>query len=198
MGARSPRFGASGLDYATAPSITHDDDRPVINEGLRSVIAIPVVVGGQSPAIMYAALRQSTPIRGRTLDMLAGAGDRFATEFTIRDEVDRRVEWIDTPVDGGHAPTTTELIEGVREVHTELRALMRTAPDSAVATSLLALADTLVGLSCVDLPATEITSAGREIDVLTHVGLGCTNAMVAQRLSIKLETVKRYLRGAMG
>jgi hypothetical protein len=53
-------------DYATAQTITHDYDRTVINEGLRSIIAVPVVVDGGPRAIMYAALRQCTPIGGST------------------------------------------------------------------------------------------------------------------------------------
>ncbi|MGV7813204.1 response regulator transcription factor, partial [Mycobacterium kansasii] len=36
----------------------------------------------------------------------------------------------------------------------------------------------------------------RELDALAHVALGCTNAEVAQRLSISAETVKAYLRSA--
>lgn len=185
-------------DYATARTITHDYDRPVINEGLRSIIAVPVVVGGGARAIIYAAFRQSTPIGGRILDMLGRAGDRLAAEINIRDEVDRRVALIDTLVEGGQAPATSALIEGIREIHTELRGLTRTTPDSALATSLHALADKLAGLSRGDAPATDVTLSGREVDVLTYIALGCTNAAVAQRLSIKPETVKHYLRGAMG
>ena len=186
-------------DYATAQTITHDYDRPVINEGLRSIIAVPVVVGGAARAIMYAALRQATPSGGRILDILTRAGDRLATEIKIRDEVDRRVELIDTLVDGGQAPTATALTEGIREIHSDLRALMRTAPDSALATTLHGLADKLAVLSRGgDLPATDIALSGREVDVLAYVAHGCTNAAVAQRLSIKPETVKHYLREAMG
>ncbi|TQC39209.1 helix-turn-helix transcriptional regulator [Rhodococcus sp. WS4] len=185
-------------NYATAQTITHDHDRPVINEGLRSVIAVPVVVGGGPRAIINAALRQSAPLGGRLLDMPSRAGNRLAAEITIRDEVDRRVELIDTLVDGRQALTTTALIENIREIHTELRALLRTAPDSTLATSVHSLADKLAGLFRGDLPTTEVALSGREIDVLTYVALGCTNYEVAQRLSIKPETVKHYLRGAMG
>ncbi|MEU2006503.1 GAF domain-containing protein [Rhodococcus sp. NPDC019627] len=85
----SPRLGLGGRamtqlrpqwveDYASAQTITHDYDRPVINEGLRTIIAVPVVVGGQSRAILYAALRQSTPVGDRLFDMLSRAGDRLA------------------------------------------------------------------------------------------------------------------------
>jgi DNA-binding CsgD family transcriptional regulator len=37
----------------------------------------------------------------------------------------------------------------------------------------------------------------REIDVLSHVALGCTNSEAAQRLSVDTETVKSNLRSAM-
>ena len=36
----------------------------------------------------------------------------------------------------------------------------------------------------------------RELDVLAEIALGCTNAEAAQRLSLKAETVKSYLRSA--
>jgi DNA-binding CsgD family transcriptional regulator len=38
--------------------------------------------------------------------------------------------------------------------------------------------------------------SARELDVLAHVALGCTNAEAAKRLSLKPETVKSYLRSA--
>ncbi|PRC62179.1 helix-turn-helix transcriptional regulator, partial [Mycobacterium sp. ITM-2017-0098] len=36
----------------------------------------------------------------------------------------------------------------------------------------------------------------RELDVLVQVALGCTNVEAGQRLSLKPETVKSYLRSA--
>ena len=36
----------------------------------------------------------------------------------------------------------------------------------------------------------------RELDVLSQVALGCTNAEAAARLSLSVETVKAYLRNA--
>jgi len=39
--------------------------------------------------------------------------------------------------------------------------------------------------------------APRELDVLAQVALGCTNSETAQRLSLRPETVKSYLRSAM-
>ena len=38
----------------------------------------------------------------------------------------------------------------------------------------------------------------RELDVLAQVTLGCGNAEIARRLSLRPETVKAYLRSATG
>ncbi|WP_344272603.1 response regulator transcription factor, partial [Actinomadura napierensis] len=37
----------------------------------------------------------------------------------------------------------------------------------------------------------------REVDVLSYVAIGCTNAEAAERLGLLPETVKSYLRSAM-
>ncbi|MGW4247939.1 response regulator transcription factor, partial [Nocardia sp. NPDC004722] len=52
-------------------------------------------------------------------------------------------------------------------------------------------------VSGVAAPDDAVTLAPRELDVLAHVALGCTNLEAAQRLSVRPETVKSYLRSAM-
>ena len=44
-------------------------------------------------------------------------------------------------------------------------------------------------------PATRLTP--REVDVLAQVAVGCSNIEVATRLSLRVETVKSYLKTAM-
>jgi DNA-binding CsgD family transcriptional regulator len=44
--------------------------------------------------------------------------------------------------------------------------------------------------------ASEFHLSPRELDVLAQIALGCTNAEAAERLSLKTETVKSYLRSA--
>jgi DNA-binding CsgD family transcriptional regulator len=58
-----------------------------------------------------------------------------------------------------------------------------------------ALADLLARALSGDAPESSPLSA-REVDVLAQIALGCTNAEAAQRLSLKPETVKSYLRSA--
>jgi LuxR family transcriptional regulator, regulator of acetate metabolism len=175
----------SVADYRNASTITHDYDAPVLSEGIRSVLAVPVVLDGVPRAMLYGAYRQGDPMGGRAVDLMVGSAQRIAAELRIRDEVDRRLRMHAARAASSAAP------ERIRQVHAELRALA--AAGSASADQLGRLADLLVA------PREHVEHAplsGRELDVLAQVALGCTNAMAAQRLSLKVETVKSYLRSA--
>lgn len=179
-------------DYRHDVSITHDYDAPVHGEGIRSVLAVPVVVDGRARAMLYGAYRSAAPIGGRAVDLMVGSARRLTHELQIRDEVDRRMRLREA-----HLAGFTDRVadpEKIREVHAELRRLAASVPD-AIQGPLRVLADQLgVALSGGAPSAAPLTA--REIDVLTQVALGCTNAEAAQRLSLKPETVKSYLRSA--
>ncbi|OLP04272.1 helix-turn-helix transcriptional regulator [Mycolicibacterium porcinum] len=178
-------------DYRRASTITHDYDEPVLSEGIRSILAVPVVVDGATRAVLYGAHRTSAPIGGRTAAAMVASAQRLSEELRVRDEVDRRLRmreaaltnFADQPADA----------EQVREVHADLRRLAADTPD--LAGPLRDLADRLAVALRGDPPASAPLTA-REVDVLAQVALGCTNAEAAQRLSLKPETVKSYLRSA--
>ena len=173
----------SVADYRNAASITHDYDGPVLGEGIRSVLAVPVVVDGRARAVLYGAHRASAPMGGRTATLMVASARRLSAELRVRDEVDRRLQFRETQlVSTGN--------EGVRAVHAELRRLAA-AGDTPSKAQLLELAEQLAG----DVTP-GVTLTARELDVLTQVALGCTNTEAAQRLSLKPETVKSYLRSA--
>jgi DNA-binding NarL/FixJ family response regulator len=128
--------------------------------------------------------------------MLLQAGGRLAAEIAVRDEVDQRLQLLEA-LESGRVPTNAALLEGLREIHTQIRSLVKAAPDGALRESLRDVSDKLVGLTNGDAPDKEVTLTSRQVDVLAHIALRCSNITVAQRLSIKPETVKSYLRGAM-
>lgn len=203
----SPRSGLGGRammhcapqwvdDYAYAPSITHEYDKPVISEGMRAIVAVPVVVGGRSRAVIYAGVREPASIGGRTCDLLVRAGNRVGSEIALRDEVDQRLRLLNAA--STQSPRDTAMTEGIREIHSELRHLAESIPDGPLRQSLWSVTEKLVYLTTPNGPSSEVTLSGREVDVLSYVALGCGNTAVAQRLSIKAETVKSYLRSAMG
>ncbi|SEB21400.1 MULTISPECIES: LuxR C-terminal-related transcriptional regulator [unclassified Mycobacterium] len=176
-------------DYRHAPSITHDYDMPVLSEGIRSVLAVPVVVDGRARAVLYGAYRSSAPFGGRAVDLIMASAQRLSDELTIRDEVDRRLRLQQAP-----AADTAVNTEHIRQVHAELRRLAAGgAPVEPNDLGGLAdrLAEALAGG-----PAMAGPLSPRELDVLAQIALGCTNTEAAQRLSLKPETVKSYLRSA--
>ncbi|QDQ92081.1 helix-turn-helix transcriptional regulator [Rhodococcus sp. WB9] len=185
-------------DYGRSSTITHHYDRPVLSEGLRSILAVPVMVRGSSRAVLYAAIRDCAPIGDRTADIVVAASRRLGTEIAIRDEVDRRLEMMKTLDVGGAGGATTEEL---RDIHAELRSVAQTVADTSLQARLRGLSQRLAGILCPDAdggdedPGVHLTP--REIDVLSHVALGCTNSEAAQRLSVGPETVKSYLRSAM-
>ncbi len=176
-------------DYRRAPSITHDYDMPVLSEGIRSILSVPVVVDGRTRALLYGAYRSAAPFGGRAVDLMMTSAQRLADELAIRDEVDRRLRLQQAP------PTdTTVNTEHVRQVHAELRRLASGGEHVAPA-DLGHLADRLAE-ALAGGPAPVSPLSPRELDVLAQIALGCTNTEAAQRLSLKPETVKSYLRSA--
>jgi DNA-binding CsgD family transcriptional regulator len=89
--------------------------------------------------------------------------------------------------------------EGIRDAHAELRGLAQSVPDARLGSRLRAVAEKLAALvgDGGNAAAARVGLSPRELDVLAHVALGCTNSEVAHRLSLKPETVKSYLRNAM-
>lgn len=190
-------------DYRNAASITHDYDAPVLTEGIHSVLAVPVVVQGTPRAVLYGAHRTSAPIGGRTAELMLAAAHRLGRELQVRDEVDRRMRLRETALAAAMGSD-----EDVRAVHAELRRLAAAA-EAPTPAQLQALADQLAGGGKGAPPGRSPSPrdegdsgpapcklSGRELDVLAQVALGCTNGEAAQRLSLKPETVKSYLRSA--
>ncbi|QKT11107.1 MULTISPECIES: helix-turn-helix transcriptional regulator [unclassified Rhodococcus (in: high G+C Gram-positive bacteria)] len=193
------RNPAAVHDYGRARTITHHYDGPVLAEGLCSVLAVPVVVRGNSRAVMYAAIRERVQLGDRIADVMMQAGRRLANEIAIRDEVDRRVQLLDAAAAERTAPNGADT-EEIRDVHAELRSLAHTVDDPALQERLRHLSSRLAGVGSTPEPdrgALAVTLSPREVDVLSHAALGCSNAVIAERLSVKAETVKSYLRSAM-
>jgi LuxR family transcriptional regulator, regulator of acetate metabolism len=178
----------SVADYGRASSITHHYDGPVLQEGIRSILAVPVVVEGTPRAVLYGAYRSAAPIGARTADLMIASARRLSRELSIRDEVDRRLRLRNAHLASGAAT------EEIREVHAQLRLLAAdpSAP-AALRARLRVLAERLARGNTAGPTA---ALSARELDVLAQVALGCTNAEAAKRLSLKPETVKSYLRSA--
>ncbi|MFE6980646.1 response regulator transcription factor [Streptomyces griseus] len=183
-------------DYASSRHISHEYDAAVAAEGLRSVVAVPVVVRRTVRGVLYGALRTPVTLGDRTFDAVVASARDVEQSLAVRDEVRRLLTAGREQVcDPGTVPGAWE---DVREAHRELRALVPRVVDPALRDELLEVCGRLASASGAKAPAArEVRLAPREVDVVACVAAGATNAATAERLGLRPETVKGYLRSAM-
>lgn len=192
------RRPATVTDYGLAESITHDYDDPVLGEGLRAVAAAPVAVRGEVRGVLYTAVRTPEPLGDRALQGLVEVADRLAGELAVIEDAEHRLSALRTD-----PPARSEAAraEEIRELHTELRAIAQDLPDAHLRARLQRACAQLAQLGQDGLPgraAAPVASlTPRELDTLSQVALGCSNARTAENLGLRPETVKAYLRSAM-
>ncbi|MFD3973596.1 response regulator transcription factor [Streptomyces cyaneofuscatus] len=187
-------------DYPLARHISHEYDTAVAAEGLRSVVAVPVVVRRTVRGVLYGALRTPVSLGDRTFDAAVAAARDVEQALAVRDEVRELLALTREQVTAGPGAAPGAW-EDVREAHRELRALVpRVAADPALRDALLAVCARLAsasGARATPAAAMEVRLAPREVDVVACVAAGATNAAAARQLGLRPETVKGYLRSAM-
>ncbi|WP_286259940.1 helix-turn-helix transcriptional regulator [Streptomyces graminofaciens] len=181
-------------DYSVSRQISHEYDAAVAAEGIRSVLAVPIVVRRRVRGVLYGALRTAQPLGDRTLGMAMEAARDVEQALVVRDEARSLLTAARAPEEGSAGAW-----EEVREAHGALRALAPRIDDPALREELLQVCGRLAGAA--SGPGAESTGpavlAPREVDVLSCVAGGATNAVAAERLGLRPETVKGYLRSAM-
>ncbi|MFD8592282.1 LuxR C-terminal-related transcriptional regulator [Streptomyces sp. NPDC059637] len=130
-------------DYPASAAISHEYDAAVGAEGLRAVLAVPVVVGRTVRAVLYGALREPLALGDRTLDAAVAVARDLEQTLAVRD-AERRLlarrpsapgpgtgSGPDCGTDGGPGTgrAAAAAWEEVRGAHGELRALARAADD---------------------------------------------------------------------
>ncbi|WAM00455.1 helix-turn-helix transcriptional regulator [Streptomyces sp. Je 1-369] len=197
-------------DYHVSRHISHEYDAAVAAEGLRSVLAVPVVVRRRVRGVLYGALRAAQPLGDRTLSAAVAAARDVEQALVVRDEVRSLLAAVAESGGGGDSAGAGAgagsapgpgpgAWEQVREAHGALRALAPRVTDASLRAELLAVCGRLASATLVpDHPRDRpVALAPREVDVLSCVAGGVTNAAAAERLGLRPETVKGYLRSAM-
>ncbi|WP_040163866.1 helix-turn-helix transcriptional regulator [Microbacterium gorillae] len=180
-------------DYVSSDHISHQHDAAVRQEGLRSMIAVPVMVDGSPRAVVYAATRERVSIGDVVADDLLRSTRAIASELQIRDEVDRRLSVI-RGTELALPNVDRDVLSAVQTAHAELVALASSTPDPELARTILGITGRLTGggneFGRVEMP--DLTR--RESDVLAQVALGCSYAEAGRRLGLKPDTVKGYMQ----
>lgn len=181
-------------DYVASPGITHQYDRVIKAEGLRSMAAIPVVVGRQSIAVVYGALRSPETVGGRVVDILVREVRVLEQQVAVEQALDdvRAVTREDIFREN-------RLLRGsLRDLYADLRQLAASTKDPIVR---LELQKRLTDLEKTHRARPHATSSinltPRELDVLTVVATGAKNSEIAAILNLTTSTVKSYMKVIM-
>jgi DNA-binding CsgD family transcriptional regulator/GAF domain-containing protein len=185
-------------DYGSSQQITHDYDMFVLGEGLRTLLAVPIVVSGRSRGVLYAGAWDETQVVGVTTAPAMQVAQSIADELRIRDEVERRLRAQGESTEAVTAPQREEL----RESFTELRRIGAEVDDAALRERIARVERRLVALSgetvtTATAPVTTVRLSPRETDVLACAALGETNSGIAAHLGLREGTVKAYMGTAM-
>ncbi|MFD8734488.1 response regulator transcription factor [Streptomyces sp. NPDC059618] len=184
-------------DYEASRQISHEYDTAVAAEGLCSVLAVPVVVRRRVRGVLYGALRTAQPLGDRTLGAAVEAARDVEQALVVRDAARELLGAVREPGPGRGAAGDAAW-EEVREAHGTLRALAPRIADPGLRAELLSVCGRLAGAAAPPqrVPR-DVGLSPREVDVLACVAAGATNAAAAERLGLRPETVKGYLRSAM-
>ncbi len=190
-------------DYSLSRQISHEYDAAVAEEGLRSVVAIPVVVRRRVRGVLYGALRTAQPLGERTLTAAVQAARDLEQALVVQDEARDLLAAAEARAAaagagrGGGGGEASASWEQVREAHAALRALAPRIADPVLRGELLDACGMLAPAAPWGPERQPVVLAPRELDVLACVAAGATNAAAAERLGLRAETVKGYLRSAM-
>lgn len=196
-----PRMTA---DYRTSRQITHDYDSHILGEGIASLLAVPVVIGGRTRAVLYGGAWASSSVGDVVAAAAFQVADALGTELRVRDEVARRLASA-PPTEPVAIPAAQR--EELRESYAELRSIAAHVDDPVLRERLAQVERRLAAISvagatsgamdAAHADALDVRLSPRETDVLACVALGATNAEIASTLSLREGTVKAYLGSAM-
>ncbi|HHU45088.1 MAG TPA: LuxR family transcriptional regulator [Actinomycetales bacterium] len=178
-------------DYLRAKVITHEYDQNIKDEGLHSLVAVPVIVNRLVRGVLYAGVHSSVRLGDKVLEEVTMTARCLEQDLAVADacrNMDRAGGG-----KGGRVMNGAEW-EQVRSTHSKLRMLANRVDDEKLRQELEELCDQMV--TPVRVKQTTKLSA-RELDVLACVALGHTNVEAAEEMGIGAETVKSYLRSVM-
>ncbi|WP_298087973.1 acetate metabolism transcriptional regulator RamA [uncultured Corynebacterium sp.] len=178
-------------DYLRAKVITHEYDQNIKDEGLHSLVAVPVIVNRLVRGVLYAGVHSSVRLGDKVLEEVTMTARCLEQDLAVADacrNMDRAGGG-----KGGRVMNGAEW-EQVRSTHSKLRMLANRVDDEKLRQELEELCDQMV--TPVRVKQTTKLSA-RELDVLACVALGHTNVEAAEEMGSGAETVKSYLRSVM-
>lgn len=188
----STRRAVGVSDYVRANTISHENDRYIQDEGLHSIVAVPVIVQREIRGVIYVGVHSPVRLGDKVIEEVTMTARSLEQDLAVNSAL-RRTDGGKSSAGRGHVMNGAEW-EQVRSTHSKLRMLANRVEDESLRKELEALCDQMV--SPVRVKQSTKLSA-RELDVLSCVALGHTNVEAAEEMGIGAETVKSYLRSVM-
>ena len=179
-------------DYTRATTISHENDSVIQDEGLHSIVAVPVTVQREIRGVLYVGVHSPVRLGDKVIEEVTMTARTLEQDLAVNSAM-RRADGGKGGASRGHAMNGAEW-EQVRSTHSKLRMLANRVEDEELRKELETLCDQMV--SPVRVKQSTKLSA-RELDVLSCVALGHTNVEAAEEMGIGAETVKSYLRSVM-
>lgn len=181
-------------DYTRANVISHEYDKQIQDEGLHSLVAVPVIVQREIRGVLYVGVHSPVRLGDKVIEEVTMTARTLEQDLAIN----AALRTSDGAVDRAGAKTGRTMNgaewEQIRATHSKLRMLTNRVQDETLRKELEQLCEQMV--SPVRVKQTTKLSA-RELDVLSCVALGHTNVEAAEEMGIGAETVKSYLRSVM-
>jgi DNA-binding CsgD family transcriptional regulator len=172
-------------DYVRAREISHQYDAPVSREGLRSMLAVPVVSAGKVTGVLYAGLRQRLEMGERMQRLAVGlAAD-------VRRRLAEPAAPLSPPAFPGF-PVDARLRDACRD----LGAIIDRIDDPLLRADLEAVRHRLAAAPA-PAPAPAAALSRREQEALGHAARGLATAEIAEAMGLSPGTVKAYLRSVL-
>ena len=179
-------------DYARATIISHENDKIIQDEGLYSLVAVPVIVRREIRGCLYVGVHSPVRLGDKVIEEVTMTARTLEQDLAINSAM-RTAAGVKSGGKAGRVMNGAEW-EQIRSTHSKLRMLTNRITDESLRRELELLCDQMV--SPVHVKQTTKLSA-RELDVLSCVALGHTNVEAAEEMGIGAETVKSYLRSVM-
>ncbi|GGG80947.1 acetate metabolism transcriptional regulator RamA [Corynebacterium pelargi] len=180
-------------DYTRANVISHEMDSVIQDEGLHSIVAVPVIVQREVRGILYVGVHSPVRLGDKVIEEVAMTARVLEQDLAINAAARRPEGMRNGAMKPSRAMNGAEW-EQVRSTHSKLRMLANRITQEDLRQELEELCDQMV--APVQVKQTTKLSA-RELDVLSCVALGHTNVEAAEEMGIGAETVKSYLRSVM-
>lgn len=186
-------------DYRSSRAITHDYDRQVLGEGVRSLLAVPIIVEGNVRGVLYGAQREASAPGGVAVQPAVRVAAGLQAALAARDASERlRLGLRAEPGPDEAPPVPARQMEELRAGFAELRVIASHIQDPQLAQRLRAVERRLSAFPRQPEAAQDaVRLSRRELDVLGHVALGMRNAEIGRELGLGEATIKSYLAAAM-